>query len=185
MRDLVFGCITVIVGMVLGGLLVLGALIILNSPGLTPSPSSDTLLLPNRPDLSISASARFVNSQMQQTLRQSGLTTEATAVLVAPNQLRITAPVTIPLLGKNVQVNATTTMTISVRNGRVVLSVDKVEAEGVNVPRDVWPPLVEAARAQGESELNHMVQQSLQGTGLHLAGIRITPDALNIDLSAS
>lgn len=184
MRDLLLGCVTVIIGMFLGALLTVAAVMLLRANDASAT-ITDPVLLPSRADVAITASSKYVTSQMQQMVRKGGLAAQATVALVAPNQVRITAPVTIPLFGQPIQVNATVTMSAAARNGRVVLGVDKVEANGMNVPREIWPPFVEAARAQAEDQLNRIVQASLRGTGLRLSGIRVTPDALTIDLNGS
>lgn len=185
MRDLLLGCVSVIIGMFLGALLTVAAVMLLTGNRGSAGAITDPLLLPSRADIEISASAKYVTTQLQQMVRQGGLASQATVALVSPNQMRITAPVTIPLFGQPIQVNATVTMSLAVRNGRVALTVDNVDANGTSVPRSIWPPFVEAARAQAEDQLNRIVQQTLQGTGLRLTGIRITPDALTLDLSGA
>jgi hypothetical protein len=184
MKDFALGCISVLIGMFLGAAIVLVSIPLLNAGGIQPTPAPDTLL-PDRPAVSVTASAAFMNSQMQPVLRQSGLASQATITFAAPNLIRFAAPMRITLLGQPIQVNAMVTMSIVVKSGRTVLTVEQVEANGLTVPREVVPAAIETMRAQSEDQVNRLIQRSLQGTGLRVINIRISPDAVIVDLSGS
>ncbi|MBI4789641.1 MAG: hypothetical protein HY782_21640 [Chloroflexi bacterium] len=152
--------------------------------GVVNKASANPVIITDRPDLSISASAAYVNTQIQPAIRSSGIAKQATITLAAPNYVIIAAPVSIKVLGQSLQLNATTTMGLKVQNGRALLTIEKVDANGMSVPAELLVSYLEPLRAQGEDQLNRLVQRSLQGTGLRLANLRVAPEAITIDLSS-
>ena len=62
--------------------------------------------------------------------------------------------------------------------------IDSVDANGMNVPSELIGSYMETVRAQGEDQLNKLIQRGLQGTGLRLVNIRVAPEAVTIDLTS-
>ena len=167
----------------LAGVLLIAAVMLFNVPVRVRS-AADPLSLTARPDISVFADANYVRPQLESAIRQTGIVKQAQVELAAPNLVLVTTPVAITLLGQPLQVDATTTMSVGVQNGRAVVSVEKIDASGVEVPRDFYLPVVEKLRVQGEDQLNRLVQSGLKGTGLRLANIRMAADGVTIDFSS-
>ena len=183
MKSLALGCVSIVVGIFIGALLILLVAPALSVGGLDKAPA-DSVVAPSRSDLTISASAPFVNAQIQPAIRQSGIAKEATITFAAPNFVIMSAPVSVKLLGQTIQVSATTTLGLKVQNGRAVLTIEKVDANGFSVPPELLASYTENLRAQGEDQINRLVQRGLQGTTLRLTGIRVSSDAITMDLSS-
>ncbi len=181
MKSFLFGCVGTFIGLVLVVVLLV-MLGVFNAPatpsGLTASPVAVT----GQPDISITASTQYVNTQMQKAIGQTGLVKQATANFAPPNLIRIVAPINVALLGQTLAVNVNATMSVSVQNGRAILKMEQVEAGGFNVPSSVVSSQAEPLRAQAEQQINQLILRELQGSGLSLSNIRVTSDALTIDL---
>ncbi len=180
MRQVAVGCVSAIIGLIVGVILMLGATQVLSktdTPNIpAPIPSS------SRTDVSITPSAAFVNSQLSQAVRQSGLAKQATIALDAPNVVQVTATIETSILGQRVSVNATARMRVSVKGGRILLAVEKVDTGNTLIPQSLIAPTVENLRVQAENQINLLVQRSLQGTSLRVTNVRITPNDVTVDL---
>lgn len=182
MKSLAIGCFGVIIGIIIGAFAVFAAGFLL-APSVLPSSAAVPVLVPaGQSDISVSVSARYVDAEIQQAVIQTGLARQATTTLIAPNQLQVATTVPVTLLGESVPVDVTATMGLQVQNGRVLLSVDEINAEGISVPPSLVSSQIEQVRADGERTINQAVQSSLQGTSLHLASIRVLSNSLVLDL---
>ncbi len=101
-----------------------------------------------------------------------------------PNRFLITMVTSVGFLGQNLGVNTTATMSVRVANGRALLTLEKVDVVGLNVPSDLVTPVAERMRAQSEDQLNRLISRSLQGTTLKLSNVRVAADSVQIDFSA-
>jgi uncharacterized protein YpmS len=182
MKSFGAGCIGIILGLVVGIVLTFGAFQLMGSS--SEQPASAPTSLAGIPDVSVTASLPFINSQLQQAVNQSGLGKQATVTLASPDVIQVAADVDASaLIGIPVTVNATMSMHVSVQNGRILLTVDKVDAGGVDVPQSLMGSTVEQMRALAENQINRMVQRALEGTTLRVVDVRVTPNAMTIDLA--
>ncbi|MDE3089928.1 MAG: hypothetical protein KGJ80_11160 [Chloroflexota bacterium] len=178
MKSLFFGCLSAGLGLIVGIVLALAATQFFqaNSPQEIPPPPE------SQAEVSVTASASFINSQMQQAVRQSGLARQATITLAAPNVIRTRTLVDLTIAGQSISVNVTAAMSVTVQKGRITLTVDKVDAGGIAVPQSAIGSTVEKMRALAEDQINRMVQRALQGTALRVSNVRVTPMDLTVDL---
>jgi uncharacterized protein YpmS len=182
MKSLGVGCLSALGGLIIG--IVLGFGMAQMATNAAPPPLAAPAPSPNGSDVSVTASAAFINSQLQQAVEQSGLGRQAKVTLISPNLIQVAATVDASaLIGVPVAVNATVSMRASVRNGRISLSVDKVDAGGVAVPPSVMGSMVEKMRALAEEQVNRMLQRALQGMSLHIVNVRVSPSSMTIDLA--
>lgn len=178
MKSLAIAILFSILGLLAGiAFMTFGTSIFSKPPAIPTSQSSA------RPDLSITASAPFIASQLQQTLRQNNLAKNATVTFVAPNLARIAATQDVSVLGFSIALNATATMRVSVQNGRILLKTESVDTGGLPIPQPTLDATVERLRAQAEEQMNRVVQSGLRGTGLRVSNIRITESDVTVELS--
>lgn len=150
----------------------------------TTQPAAAPALPASASDVSVTASAAFINSQLQQAVKQTGLAKQATVTLASPNVIRVAAVVDASaLVGIPVTVNATMSMRVSVQKGRILLTVDKVDAGGVSVPQALLGSTVEQMRALAEDQVNQMLQRAQEDASLRVVNVRVTPNAVTIDLA--
>ncbi len=182
MKSFGAGCLGIVLGLIAGIVLTFGAVQLMGSG--SDQPAAKPTLSAGTYDVSVTASLPFINSQLRQAVEQSGLGKQATVTLVSPNVIRVAASVDASaLIGIPVTVNATMSMHASVRNGRILLTVDQVNAGGVGVPQSLMDSTVEQMRALAENQINRMVQHALEGTTLRVVNVRVTPNAMTIDLA--
>jgi hypothetical protein len=136
----------------------------------------------SRSDVTVTVGASYLNAQMQQIVKQTGLAKQATLTLVAPNLAQINATIETKILGQTISGNATARMRVLVQNGRVLLAVEKIDVSGIGVSQSLVAPVVEQFRAQAEDQINRALQRELQGTGLRLSNIRIASNEIAVDL---
>jgi hypothetical protein len=182
LKDLAIGCVSAMLGLLVGVLLMSGANLLLPSnsaPTVVPPP-----VIPGQPDVSVTLSAAFVNSQVQQAVRQGGLARQATISLSAPNIVTAALVVDARVAGQTLALNATVTMRVSVRQGRIVLTVDKVDVGGVSAAQALVTQNIERIRAQAEDQINRLVAVSLQGTTFRVINVLVTPSDLTLQLKA-
>lgn len=179
MRQVAIGCAGAIVSLIIGVALTVGFFSIDSRSTIeTPMPVPSGL----SKDVSISASAAFLNAQIQQAVRQTNLLKQATVTLNAPNIVQVVAVVDVTILGQRINTNVTVTMRVTVRNNRIALTVEKVDTGSVPVPQSMINSNIESLRAQAENQINAVAQRALNGTGLRLSNVRITPSEMIVDL---
>ncbi len=181
MKSFAIGCGGILIGLIAGMVLVIGANQFLSrtSASMVDPPPQVT-----SSDVSITASTAFLAAQMQQTFKQSNLARQATFAFASPNLVRATMLVDVPVLGKTVQANATVTCHVAAQNGKVILAVDNVDVAGMNVPQNVMSQMTERVRSQIETQMNQMLQRMLQGTTLRLVGLGITSNEITMQFKA-
>jgi hypothetical protein len=174
------GCIGAVLGVVIGAVVAFGIVQFVASSNAEPT------LVPVFPagqsDVSITASAAYINSEFQQSIKQSGLAKQATITLISPNVIQVAAPVDASVFGFPISVNATVTLRVLVQRGRVVLAIEKLDAGGIAVAPSALGTDVEKMRASAEDQINRLAQRALQGSNLHVTNVRITSEGLTIDL---
>ncbi len=174
------GCLGVVLGVLIGAASVVGVLL-----AVSPNVAQDIpILTSSQPDISVTVNSNVINSQTQPLIRQTGLLNQAAVILAAPNVIQVNGVTNLMILQQPVAINTTTTMRVSVRNGRVVLTVDKVDAGGIDLPASLYAQVVERNRAQIEDQLNRMMQRALQGLALHLSNIAVTPDGITLQFKS-
>lgn len=179
MRQAAIGCLGILIGLIVGIVLMVGFFNLgANSNVETPLPAPNA----SRVDVSITASAAFLNAQLSQTIKQSGFAKQATVSLGAPNVVQVAAVIETTVLGQRVSLNTTTRMRVSVQAGRIVLTVDKVDTGNLPIPQAFLASMIENVRAQAENQINALAQRSLQGTNLRVTNVRITPNDVTVDL---
>ncbi|MBM3128341.1 MAG: hypothetical protein FJ009_06855 [Chloroflexi bacterium] len=182
MKDLALGCLGAILGLVVGIALTFGVMSLL--PKTEPAEKVASVVGASRGDVTITVSAKYLNAQLQQIAKQSGLAKQATLTLVAPNIVQVVVAVDTKILGQTMAGNATARMRVAVQNGRVALAVEKVDVSGIGVSQSLVTPIVEQVRAQAEDQINRALQRELQGTGLRLSNLRVAPNEIAADLTA-
>jgi len=179
MRTALLAVICVILGLCLGVAATAGFFSVgIRQTLATPAPPPNGVYA----DLSVVATAPFVNSQIQQAIKSSGLLKQASLVFESPNIVRIIAAVDTTILGQRVTANPTATMRVTVKNNRIILTVEKIDTGNPAIPSSVVSGAVETLRAQAEDQINRLVQRALQGTTLRVNNVRITSNDLTIDL---
>jgi hypothetical protein len=177
MKSFGVGCIGVVLGLFGGSLLALGAFQLQagGSP-LYAAPSNA------QADVSITVSVEYINSQLQPAVQQSGLAQKMILSFAAPNILQVATTIDTNVFGFPVSVDVTVPIRVTVQAGRIVLTVDRVDAGGVPIPQALLGSEVERMRALAEDQFNREAQRALQGTGLQIVNVRMTSDTLTIDL---
>ena len=177
MKSLGVGCIGAGLGLFGGLLLALGAFQMqAGSNSLYAAPSSAPA------DVSITVSAEYINLQLQPAVQQSGLAQKMTLSLAAPDLVQVATTINANVFGFPVSVDVTVPIRVTVQAGRIVLTVDRVDAGGVPIPQSLLGSEVERMRALAEDQINRQAQRALQGTDLHIANVRVTSDDLTVDL---
>lgn len=180
MKTVVPGCVGILAGLIVGIILGVGAL----SPLMRTDPFAAEMQAPlqSRGNVSVIVNAAFINSQVQQAARQTGLLKQATVTLEAPNVVQVVSVVDVTVLGQRISGNVLARMRATVNNGRIVLSVERVDGGSFPFGQTFVASSIESARAEAENQINLLVQRSLQGTGLRVSGIRMTSNEMALDL---
>jgi len=144
---------------------------------------SDPPAVVGKPDVLVTVSASYLNAQIRQTIAQSGIVKNPVINLAAPNVIKVASALEVSVAGQRISTNATITLRAAVQGGRVALTVEKIEAGGVNVPQSLIAPTIESVRKQAENQINAVVLSALKGTGLKLANLRMTANDLTIELT--
>jgi len=173
MKDIAIGCLAAILGLIVGIVLTFGVMSFL------PKESSldTTVPIPStaRGDVTVTVSASYLNAQIQQAVKQTGLAKQTTVSFVAPNSVNAALVVDANVAGRTVPLNATVALRVSARNGRIALTVDRVDADGVTLPAALSTQAVENMRAQAEEQLNRALQRALPGLSLRFVNVSVTP----------
>jgi hypothetical protein len=179
MKGVAFGCFSALLGLIVGAVLTFGFFQFMATG---PQPTAVPELPASQSDVSITASSTFINAQIQQAFRQSGFGKQATVTLASPNLIQVSAVVDASALGLPLTVNATVSMRVSVQRGRIMLTIDKVDAGGIALSQSAIGPTVEKMRAAAENQINQLVQRALQGSGLRVSNVRVTQNDLTVNL---
>jgi len=182
MRYFAFGCIGTALGLLLGVTLAFGTLqaAAVNPAQLTVVPAPSV----SQPDVTVTVSAAFFNAQLQQAARTSGLSKPTSIALASPNLIQVATVTEVNVFGIPLTVDTNVSTRVTVRQGRILLTVDQIDAGGVSIPQSLVAPTVEKTRASAETQINQLVQRALQGTKLHVVNVRTTPKDLSIDLAS-
>ncbi len=180
MKQIAIGCVSLALGLIVGIILTFAAMTLMTRQNVSavtaPTP------LATRSDVSITANATFINSQIQQTVRQSGLLKQASVTLDSPNIIKINAAVDTTILGQRITANPTAIMRVTVKSNRIVLNVEKIDTGNAAVPASVMSGTTETLRAQAEDVINRQITRALQGTSMKLVNVRMTPNEMTMDL---
>lgn len=179
MNRLEVGCLGALSGLLIGVI----ATIAFFSIGVAQQQIEMPIPVPERQQVTVSASAAYLNSQIQQAARQTNLVKQAVVTLDVPNIVQVSATVEATLIGQRVSTNATVRMRVTVQNGRIVLAVEKIDTGNPLIPQSFVANSVESLRGQAENQINAMVASALKGTSLRVTGVRITPGELTVDLA--
>ncbi|MBI3914046.1 MAG: hypothetical protein HY327_07655 [Chloroflexi bacterium] len=170
-------------GILIGVALAFGANFFMQSDAktfaVTPAPPINSA----KTDVSIVIAANYLNTQFKQLIPKNTVIKQPSVALAAPNILKLTGVFDLTLGGQRVSANATISMQVAVQKGRVVLTVDKIEAGGVNVPSSFIGSALDSIRAPMEDQINSVIANSLKGTALKLTNVRATANDLTIDLT--
>ena len=165
-------------GLFLGVPLALGADLFV-APHTTGNPAVQASQA-GQPDITVVASAAFINTQFQEALKQSKYAKQGTIAFAAPNSARIAMPVNVNLLGQALTVDTTVSLHALAQNGRIVVVVDTVDVAGFGFAGSLVKQPVEEARVLIEDEINRIMQQTLKGTGLVLVNVTAAPDNVTL-----
>ncbi len=175
MKSVALGCAGIVFGVIIGiGLTFAANALFANR---TTNNVAAPTPLPGQPDISVSTSTSFLNSQIQQLARTSGLARQVTLTFSEPNLCRAAL---VSDLGTSVTLNATITMRVAVQNNRLVLTVQETQVNGASLAQVVVTQQVERLRAQIEEQLNKQLQRATQGTSARLTGINITSSEITL-----
>jgi len=180
MKSIAIGCTGAILGLVIGIVVAFGVMSFFPKESSlaanTPVPGAP------RADATVAVTASYLNAQLQQVVKQTGLAKQATLTLAAPNIVQVAVAVDTKILGQTISGNATARMRVSTENARVLLAVEKLDVSGVGISQSLVSPMIEQLRAQAEDQINRMIQRELQGTGLRLSNIRVMSSEIAADL---
>ncbi len=179
MNRLEVGCLGALGGLLIGVI----AAIAFFSIGVAQQQIEMPIPVPERQQVTVSASAAYLNSQIQQAARQTNLVKQISIALDVPNIIQVSANVEATLLGQRVSTNASVRMRVTIQNGRIVLTVEKINTGNPLIPQSFVANSVESLRVQAENQINAMVASALKGTSLRVTGVRITPGELIVDLA--
>ena len=179
MKSLGIGCLGALIGLLLAVPLAVGAELFASPRG-TSNPVIPSAQA-SQPDITVVASAAFVNTHFQAALKQSKLANQGTIAFAAPNSARIAMPVDVNLLGQSLTVDATVSLHALAQNGRIVVIVDSVDVAGFGFAGSLVKQPVEQARVLLEDEINRLMQQTLKGTGLVLVNVAAAPDNVTLE----
>lgn len=180
MKNLAIGCTSAILGLLIGVGLTWGALALV--PKTESAEKFAVAVSATRGDVTITVSAKYLNAQLQQIVQQTGWAKQATLTLSAPNLAQLNLALETKILGRTITGSAVARVRVAAQNGRVALTVEKVDVSGIGVSQSAVAPIVEQVRAQTEDQINRALQRELQGTGLRLSNIRITSSEIAMDL---
>ena len=178
MKSLGIGCLGALLGLLLGVPLALGADLIAGPH--TTSNASVPAFQASQSDITVVASAAFINTQFQAALKQSKFANQGTITFAAPNSARIAMPVDVNLLGQALTVDTTVSLHALAQNGRIVVVVDTVDVAGFGFAGSLVKQPVEEARVLLEDEINRIMQQTLKGTGLVLVNVTAALDNVTL-----
>lgn len=182
MKQIATGCLGIILGLLIGAGATYAVLSVASKQIMPVDPAPT--LSAARADVSITASASFINSQVQPMVRQSGLLKQATITLDAPNIVRVNAAVDVTILGQRITANPTATMRVAVKSNRIALTVEKIDTGNATIPASLVGSTVETLRAMAEDEINRQLARALQGTNMRVVNVRVTPNDMTLDLSS-
>lgn len=154
----------------------IGLLLINNNSVSLPSPVGEKLN--TTPDMSLTLGERFLNSQVIKAMPNDGTVRNVSLDVHPGNRAEVRATVDVNILGAIVTVNPTAAVTMRVENGRIVISVEKVNVGGVNVPSALVAPQVNKLKATAENELDSQLATIEANTGLRLSAMTSTEDSL-------
>ena len=182
MKELVIGLISAGLGLVAGAGLMFGANYLASASGGANLPTPAAYV--GQPDISVALSATFLNAQMQPAVKQLKGVRQATLTLAAPDSVRVVMLADVVVGGQSIAVNATVSTRVAVKNGRIVLTIDRVDTGGVSVPQAIVTQMTEQMRVQMEDQLNRAMQRTLQGLVLRLVNINVTPTELTLQFKS-
>lgn len=182
MKEVAVGCVSAILGLGIGIVLMFGAMTFLPKADAPAAEKVATVVSGSRGDVTITVSAKYLNAQLQQIAKQTGLAKQVTLTLIAPNIIQVVIVVDTKILGQTFSGSATARLRVSVQNSRVALAVEKIDVSGIGVSQSLVASTVEQIRVQAEEQINRALQRELQGTGLRLSNIRITTSEIIVDL---
>lgn len=177
MKSLAIGCFGAFIGLIAGA-----AIVLIGSRAIYAFAPSNPAQSNIHPDLSITASASFLESQIQQSLRANNLGKDATVTFATPNLVRVEANTQSSVLGLALNANLKVVMSVTVASSRLRLKIESVSAGNLPAPQAVSDVVVERLRAQAEDQMNREIQNVLRGTNLHLANIRISENDVTLEL---
>lgn len=141
-------------------------------PALQPLPAqaSDTS------DMTITLSERFLNNRIAIGVPSTAQISNAQLDLHAGNLADFSATVNTGFIN----VNPKATVLLSVRNGRIVLDVQKVDVGGFGVPSSLIQPQIDQLKQTAETALNNEFAQLQASTGLTLQALSTTENSLTL-----
>ncbi|MBI3538078.1 MAG: hypothetical protein HY070_11045 [Chloroflexi bacterium] len=183
MKNFTVGCAGFLLGVLFAVVVALSAFFFLGV-GKSSPPAPENASSPGRADVTITFAASYLNAQLKQLMAKNAILKQPTSALAAPNLLKIAGVVDLTLGGQRVSANVTIAFQIAAKNSRVVLVVDSIDANGISVPQSLLGSTLDSVRTQAEDQINTLIQNSLKGTSLKLAAIRISASDLTLELTS-
>lgn len=143
-----------------------------SSPPLQPAvaQSSDSA------DMVVTLSERFLNRKIVEGMPQGGEVSNPQIDIHANALADFTATVRTGFL----TVTPRASVQLSVKNGRIVIDVLKVDVGGFGVPSSMIQPQIDELKATAETELNQQFADLEKSTGLKLQSLSTTENSLTL-----
>lgn len=140
-------------------------------PPLQPLPTEAT----DNADMVVTLSERYLNRQLLEGLGQGGEVSNVQLDLHAGQAADVTAQVR---MNSSITLRPKAALKLTVNNGRVGISVQKVDVGGVGVPNNIIEPQIAELQRTAETELNRQLGSLQQNSGLRLSALASTENSL-------
>lgn len=128
-------------------------------------------------DVVVTVSERYLNRQLSQNLPQDGQVSNVFLDLHAGNLANVSATVQVNSMLR-LQPNAT--VLLSVSNGRIQITVQKIEVGGFGVPSSFVEPQITELETNAETQLNQQLAELEKSAGLRLTTLSTTENSLTL-----
>ncbi len=128
-------------------------------------------------DMVVTVSERYLNRQLTQNMPQSGQVSNVFLDLHAGQLANVSATVQVNSL-LTLQPNAT--VQFGVADGRIQITVQKVEVGGFGVPSSFVEPQIAELETNAETKLNQQLAELEKTTGLKLSSLSTTENSLTL-----
>jgi hypothetical protein len=132
----------------------------------------------NAPDMTVTLSERYMNLQMTKSMTNSA-ESNPQIDLHANNLADVSSTVRAGFL----TVRPKASVSFAVQNGRVVISVLRVDVGGFGVPSSLIEPQINSLKQNAETELNKQFANLQTTSGLKLQSLSTTENSLTLNFS--
>lgn len=128
-------------------------------------------------DMTVTLSERYLNRTIAQGLAQGGQVQSAELDIHSGAIVDVNAVVQV---NSQLRLSPKVTMLLEVQNGRIVVTVQKVDVGGFGVPNSLIEPQVAQLKETAETNLNAQLANLAASTGLKLQVLSTTENSLTL-----